>query len=182
MKSIDVRLKAMLLTLGLVLSIVIIVNFWPAVINQQQSDVADLSQESKTVFLFDNAVYDLRKRRYRQAIEGFQEVLKTAPTMPEAYVNIGFAKLELKQYEQAKQAFNTALDLRTSQVNAYWGLAVSLEGLCDIPAATGAMKTYTHLARQDDPYLKKANAALWEWDQLKKAAAQRGKSKILCQQ
>ena len=181
MKPVDVRFKAMLLTLGLVLSIVIIVNFWPAVINQQQADVADLSQESLTTLLFDNAINNLRKRRYLQAIEGFREVLKTTPTMPEAYVNIGFARLELKQYEQAKQAFNTALDLRSSQVNAYWGLAVSLEGLCDIPAATGAMKTYTHLARQDDPYLKKANAALWEWDQLKKSAEQYGKSKFVCQ-
>lgn len=70
---------------------------------------------------------------------------------PEAYVNIGFAYLEIKQFEQAKQVFNTALDLRNGQVNAYWGLAVSLEGLCDIPAAIGAMKTYTHLAKQDDP-------------------------------
>ncbi len=43
------------------------------------------------------------------------------------------------------------------------------------------MKTYTHLANQDDPYLKKANAALWEWDQLNKAAEQHGKSKIVCQ-
>lgn len=180
MKSLDVRLKAVFLTLGLVLSIVAIVNFWPETINYQQADVVDVSQQSLTASLFNNAVNDLRKRRYRQAIEGFREVLKTAPTMPEAYVNIGFANLELKQYEQAKQAFNTALDLRTGQVNAYWGLAVSLEGLCDIPAAIGAMKTYAHLAKQDAPYLKKANAALWEWDQLKKAAEQGGKSKIVC--
>ena len=181
MKSVDVRLKAVLLTLGLVLTIVIIINFWPDTFNQQQADVAYLSQKSATASLFDNAVIDLRKRRYRQAIEGFREVLKTAPTMPEAYVNIGFANLEVKQYEQAKQAFNTVLNLRPVQVNAYWGLAVSLEGLCDIPAAIGAMKTYTHLANQGDPYLKKANAALWEWDQLKKAAELRGKGKIVCQ-
>ena len=43
------------------------------------------------------------------------------------------------------------------------------------------MKTYTHLARRDDPYLKKANAALWEWDQLKKTAKQSGNNEITCQ-
>ena len=180
MKGVDVRLKAVFLTLGLVITIVIIVKFWPDAFNQQQADVANISLEPKTASLFNNALNDLRKRRYRQAIEGFRELLKTAPTMPEAYVNIGFANLELKQYEQAKQAFNAALDLRSGQVNAYWGLAVSLEGLCDIPTAIGAMKTYTHLAKQDDPYLNKANAALWEWDHLKKAAEQGGKNKIVC--
>ena len=53
-------------------------------------------------------------------------------------------------------------------MNAYWGLAVSLEGLCDIAGAMGAMRTYIHLAPADDPFLVKANAALWEWEQVKR--------------
>jgi hypothetical protein len=44
---------------------------------------------------------------------------------------------------------------------------VSLEGLCDIAGATGAMRTYIHLAPADDPFLVKARAALWEWEQMK---------------
>jgi len=180
MKRLDIRLKAMFLTLGLVLSIVIIVNFWPDATNQQQTGATGLSPESVTESWFNTAVNDLRKRHYRLAIEGFREVLKTAPTMPEAYVNIGFANLELKQYEQAKQAFNAALNLRPGQINAYWGLAVSLEALCDIPAAIGAMRSYVHLARSDDVYLKKANAALWEWDQLRKASELDAKNNIAC--
>lgn len=180
MKHIDIRLKALLLVSGLVVSIVIIIKLWPDVLLQEQTSVDDISQKSMTTVLFNNAVTDLRKRHYRQAIDGFRQVLKLAPTMPEAYVNIGFANLEIKEYKQAKQAFNMALDLRVGQINAYWGLAVSLEGLCDIPAAIGAMRTYTHLAKKNDPYLKKANAALWEWDQMKKSAEQKSDNKIVC--
>jgi len=172
MKTIDIRLKSTLLTLALVFMIVLVVNFWPDIVNQPMPDVAEPAPGSNTSVLFDRAVTDLRKRHYRQAIESFRKVLKSSPTMPEAYANIGFAHIELKQYELAKQAFNTTLELRPGQVNAYWGLAVSLEGLGDIPAAMGAMKTYVHLARPDDVYLKKANAALWEWQQMKKTAAQ----------
>jgi len=176
MKRIGIRLQSTLLTLVLVFMIVLVVDFWTDAMNLQQTDITGLSQDSVIASLFDKAVNDLRNRSYRQAIEGFRKVLKKTPTMPEAYVNIGFAHLELKQFELAKQAFNTALDLRVGQINAYWGLAVSLEGLCDIPAAIGAMKTYTHLAKKDDPYLKKANAALWEWNQLKKAGCENGSS------
>lgn len=182
MKGFDVRLKALLLTLLLVITIASAVKLWPGSVDLQQTHTADLLTGPATVSLFNNAVSDLRQRRYRQAIKGFRAVLKTTPTMPEAYVNIGFANLELKHYALAKQAFNTALTLRSGQVNAYWGLAVSLEGLCDIPAATGAMKTFVHLAKQDDPYLKKANAALWEWRQMKITAAHRDNKNIECQQ
>ena len=172
MKRLDVRLKAVMLTLALVSAVALIVTFWPGTNNQQVSMAVTLPADSALAAQFNLAVNALRKRHYRQAIEGFRAVLNVAPTMPEAYVNIGFAQLQLKQYGLAKQAFNTALELRTGQINAYWGLAVSLEGLCDIPAAIGAMKTFVHLAKQENPYLKRANAALWEWGQLKKTAEQ----------
>ena len=31
-------------------------------------------------------------------------------------------------------------------------------------AARGAMRTYAHLAPKDDPFRRKAEAALWEWE------------------
>jgi len=171
MKAFDPRLKALLLTTMLVVSIVLLIKLWPDGYHQQLPESSALSPDSTTSLLFNRAVSDLRQRHYRQAIEGFREVLNTVPSLPEAYVNIGFAHVELKQYAQAKEAFKVALELRSGQVNAYWGLAVSLEGLCDIPAAIGAMKTYVHLAKQDDPYMMKARAALWEWEQLKATTA-----------
>ena len=80
------------------------------------------------------------------------------------------------------QSFQTAIDLRPTQVNAYWGLAVSLEGLCDIAGAMGAMRTYVHLAPADDPFLIKANAALWEWEQLKTSGDENQQGIEACKQ
>ena len=48
---------------------------------------------------------------------------------------------------------------------------MALEGGGDLEGAVGAMRTFVHLSRQDDPFIPKARAALWEWqDEL---AAQR---------
>lgn len=170
MKRKDVRIRTVGLTVFLVAAVAGIVRFWPA----QTTPVSDaLQDEAGAVDAairrhFDYAVEQLRTGHYERAINGFRAVLEQAPGMPEAYVNMGFAQNELQRFEQAAQSFQAAIDLRPSQVNAYWGLAVSLEGLCDIPGATGAMRTYVHLAGPDDPYLTKANAALWEWEAMKK--------------
>jgi len=180
MKRQDVRLKTLVLTLALVCAVALVVSFWPDTNKQQVSVEAALPADSEIMTQFNSAVNALRERRYWQSIEGFRAVLNQAPTMPEAYVNIGFAHLELKHFELAKQAFNTALELRADQINAYWGLAVSLEGLCEIAVAIGAMRTFVHLAKKDSPYLRKANAALWEWDQMKKEAELRDDKIIVC--
>jgi Flp pilus assembly protein TadD len=190
--AMDVRLRAALLTILLVVMVAAAVQFWPAstpsttavapsepVLHDSQNDNAKDSQLKRH---FDRAVTQLRAGHYQQAINGFRAVLEQAPAMPEAYINLGFAYVELQQFEQALQSFQTAIDLRPGQVNAYWGLAVSLEGLCDIPGAIGAMRTYVHLAEADDPYLVKANAALWEWQQIKHAGADAGQSAHECYQ
>lgn len=174
---IDVRLRAVLLTLFLVVTIAAVIQFWPAstpsttavvpaqpVQHVSQKNNANDSQLKRH---FDWAVTQLRTGHYQQAINGFRAVLEQSPAMPEAYINTGFAYIELQQYEPAMKSFQTAIDLRPSQVNAYWGLAVSLEGVCDIAGAKGAMRTYIHLAPTDDPFIVKARAALWEWEQLK---------------
>ena len=54
--------------------------------------------------------------------------------------------------------------MRPEQANAYWGLAVALEKLGDLHVALGAMRTYIHLSPADDPYVRRARSALWEWD------------------
>ena len=178
----DVRLRAVLLTVFLVVIIAAVVQFWPASTPTPTPSTTTTTaatatmpaevtaSESQLKRHFDWAVTQLSSGHYQQAINGFRAVLEQSPAMPEAYINTGFAHIELQQYEQAMKSFQTAIDLRPTQVNAYWGLAVSLEGLCDIAGATGAMRTYIHLAPADDPFLVKARAALWEWEQLKTAA------------
>ena len=172
MKRSDIRIRAIVLTLFLVVPLATLVHFWselPVTVDSAAS-VQKPAENSQVRRHFDWAVSQLRSGHYQQAINGFRAVLEQSPAMPEAYINTGFAHIELAQFDRALHAFRTAVDLRPGQVNAYWGLAVSLEGLCDIPAAIGAMRTYVHLAQPGDPFLVKANAALWEWEQQKATA------------
>lgn len=121
---------------------------------------------------FEQAVVMLHAKRYEHAVVALQRVLVLSPQMPEALVNLGFAWLGLKDAAQAQQAFEAAIDRRPSQANAYYGLAMALEQLGDPAAALGAMRSYLHLARADDPYRTRARAALWEWEsQLGRRAA-----------
>jgi len=114
----------------------------------------------------------LHARQYEHAVTAFHRVLELAPQMPEAHVNMGFALIGLERHAAARDFFESALALRDDQLNAYYGLAEALEGLGDLPGAVGAMRTYIHLAAQDDPYRRKAEAALWEWeDQLQRRRA-----------
>ncbi len=113
---------------------------------------------------FQQAVALLQHGEYDYAVQGFHEVLKVAPDMPEAHVNMGFALLGLEEFAAAKSFFDTATNLRPGQSNAYYGLAIAHEGLGELPQAVAAMRTYTHVADGDEQYRRKAEAAIWEWE------------------
>ena len=129
---------------------------------------------------FDQAVVMLHAREYRHAMTALHEVLKVTPNMPEAHVNMGYAYLGLKKHREAKDFFNTALDIRPSQINAYYGLALALYELDEYEGASGAIKTYIHRTSKDDPYMRKAQALLWEleykWKQVNKKALKENKN------
>jgi Flp pilus assembly protein TadD len=112
---------------------------------------------------FTQAVVMLHARQYEHAVTVLHRLLQIAPEVPELHVNMGFALLGLKDYALARDFFVGATELRAAQANAYYGLAIALEGLGDRPAALGAMRTFVHLTVPDDPWLPKARAALWEW-------------------
>lgn len=113
---------------------------------------------------FEQALVMLHAKQYDHAVAALQRVITLAPRLPEAQVNLGFAWLGLHDAAQAQRAFETAIELRTNQANAYYGLAMALEQRGDLPAALGAMRSFVHLSRADDPYRAKARAALWEWE------------------
>lgn len=121
---------------------------------------------------FQQGVMMLHAKQHEHALTAFHRVLELAPEMPEAHVNMGYALLGLQRYDAARQFFEGAIALRTRQLNAYFGLAVALEGMRDLPGAIGAMRTYAHLAKPDDPYRRKAEAAVWEWQAASRLAAQ----------
>ena len=116
----------------------------------------------------------LHAKRYDDAITAFHRVLLLDPYMPEANVNMGFALLGLERYVAAKDFFESAIALRTDQINAYYGLAVALAGTQDTAAALGAMRTYQHLAPADDAYRDKAGLFIKEWEGMREQ--QRGET------
>lgn len=113
---------------------------------------------------FREAVRLLQAREHAQAAAALHRLLQAAPEVPEVQVNLGYAMLGLEKYAAARDTFRAAIHLRPGQANAYYGLAESLEALGDLPGALGAMKTYVHLNAPDDPFVRKAHAAIWEWE------------------
>lgn len=113
---------------------------------------------------FARGVALLNEKKFDAAASEWHRVLALAPQMPEAQVNMGFAMLGAARYAVARDFFDTAINLNTSQFNAYYGLAMALEGLGDVPGALGAMRSYVHLNKAEDTYLVKARAAIWEWE------------------
>lgn len=112
---------------------------------------------------FTQGIIMLHAKQYEHALTAFFRVMEIAPGMPEAYVNAGFSLLGLQRFQEAHDVFDYATQLRRDQTNAYYGLALALEGIGDLPGALGAMQTYAHLAGKDDPHRAKAEADLVKW-------------------
>ena len=128
--------------------------------------LADLSDQQKHLLQqrFDQAAALIHAKQYDYAVMALTEVIKLQPRLPEAHANLGYSYLGLKQYQAAVRAFTNAINLRPNQVNAYYGLAESYEGLKDYEAALGAMRSYVHLSPPKDPFVTRAQAAIWEWE------------------
>ncbi len=113
---------------------------------------------------FEQAVFMLHAGRYDDAATALHAVLLLSPRLVAAHVNMGYALLGLGRYKAAADFFRQAIDLDPYQGNAYWGLAEVLEAEGDLPGALGAMRTYIHLAKPGDPFVRRARSALWEWE------------------
>ena len=119
---------------------------------------------------FQQAAVMLHAGQYEFALTALERVLALAPRLPEAHVNAGFALVELGRPALAERHFRTAIDLRPDQANAYYGLALVREATGDYAGALGAMRTFAHLSPPDTPQLRRAWAAIWEWQGRRDAA------------
>ncbi len=108
----------------------------------------------------------MRQGRPKDALAMFELAHRRNPNIPEVHVNIGYVLLETQQWQAAYNAFDEATILRPEQANAYYGMAEALEKLGSIQGAIGAMNTYIHLTKNDSPFKRKAEAAIWEWKQI----------------
>lgn len=125
------------------------------------------SREQELRELFHQGAMLLQQRRHAEAAATLARVLQLAPQLTEAQANMGFAQLGLGRTAAAREHFEQALRLNERHLNAYYGLALCLERSGDLDAALGAMRVYVHLAPQDDPYARKAWAAIWEWQAIR---------------
>lgn len=162
----DVRLPALAATLLLTLASGLLIQHWPSGPTLVPPSAAERELQQR----FSLAAQLLAARHYQEAVDALHALMLQAPQMPEVHVNMGYALLGLEKHERARDFFATAIELRSTQMNAYYGLAVALEGMGDLPGAVAAMHAYVHRSAPDDPFVRKAEAAIWEWqDQLGRA-------------
>lgn len=122
---------------------------------------------------FEHAVMLLHTKRFAAAEAAWQALVREAPGLPEARVNLGFSLLGLGQNRRARAAFERALDLHAGQQNAYYGLALCYEREGDLELALGAMRVFVHLGGGETRHQRKAMAAIWEWSAKHRQAAER---------
>ena len=172
----DLRVPAIVLALTLVVGGGLLLDRIPDSSNERLANEKHVREMKRKEIddRFQQGLVMLHARQYDHALTAFHRVLQLAPEMPEAHVNAGFALIGMKRFREAHDFFEGATALRVQQVNAYYGLAIALEGLQDLPAAIGAMETYMHLTKADDPYRRKAEAALWEWREALRVAGAKG--------
>ena len=172
----DVRRRAVAMTVTMVVLLGAALAWWPDSDRWREwfgsanaeararADHAARQRQAEIRTRFDQGVVMLHARKYEHAITAFHRVLELEPRMPEAHVNMGFALLGEQRFEAARDFFSSATELRRDQLNAYYGLALALKGLDDLPGAVGAMRAYLHRARDDDAFRPKAQAALAQWE------------------
>lgn len=175
-KKRDIRIRVLAMTALVVTTLAVLIQQLP-INNQEVTTIntifdtnhhAKQQKQTEIAKRFEQAVLMLHAEQYDYAVAALHRVLELAPNMPEAHVNMGFALLGGGNFDAAHDFFQSAIALRPSQSNAYWGLAVSLEALCDIEGAMGAMRTFIHLGDPQNKFMTRAKAALWEWETIQK--------------
>ena len=117
--------------------------------------------------IFQNGVLLMQAGKYEEAAAFWHQALLLDDGIVEVKVNLGFTLYELGHFLQARDFFVAALEQNAYQANAYFGLAIVSEQMGDLEGALGAMRSFIHLSdgtQQDDGFVRRARAALWEWE------------------
>jgi tetratricopeptide (TPR) repeat protein len=96
-----------------------------------------LSSEDRVATLVNRGILKARAGNLNEAIADYDEALSRDPNQAEAYLNKGFALLNVPEAErQAKPMFDTALEKKTRRPElAYYGRAVAHELTGEVRAA-----------------------------------------------
>lgn len=79
-------------------------------------------------------IIDIRRGEIIKALGHFQRAYQLSPTMFEAWVNYGTINLSFRGYQDAREAFQHAVELRNDSYDAHIGLGVALRGLARVDA------------------------------------------------
>ncbi len=74
-------------------------------------------------------IVDIRRGEIIKALGHFQRAFQLNPSMFEAWVNYGTINLSFRGYQDAREAFQHAVELRADNYDAHVGLGVALRGL-----------------------------------------------------
>ncbi len=74
-------------------------------------------------------IVDIRRGEIIKALGHFQRAYQLNPSMFEAWVNYGTINLSFRGYQDAREAFQHAVELRADSYDAHIGLGVALRGL-----------------------------------------------------
>jgi len=81
-------------------------------------------------------VLRLRRARYEEATQDFNDAVRLAPDLGEAYVNRGAAAVGRHQFAQALTDINRSIELGVDEpAKAYFNRAMAYEGLGNVKAA-----------------------------------------------
>ncbi|MBF0629270.1 MAG: tetratricopeptide repeat protein [Magnetococcales bacterium] len=167
------------LTALAVAAIAAVIEIWPhpATVTTLSAPAAPpQTEQTELQRRFEQGAVMLHAKEYEHAMTAFHWVLKQAPKLPEAHVNMGFALLGLGRAKAAEDFFRGAIELNPYRANAYYGLAQALEEQKDLRGALGAMRAFIHLTKAEDPFLPKARSALWEWENQLKTPPEESKA------
>jgi tetratricopeptide (TPR) repeat protein len=109
----------------------------------------------------------LAERNFLAAIELLKELIKRTPKEAQPYLLMGLALEGAGNLKLARQYYEAAIDRDPQMADAYFGYATTSEGLGELDAALGGMRSFLHVQRDADPYrlrVAQARSAIWEWE------------------
>ncbi len=161
-KQRDIRLRAIVITLSLVLLTGFGLYLLPGKtgietpLRMAESSPTPFKPDARFDKQFRDAALLLHRKKYVEALEAWEGLVEKAPQMPETWVNLGYTLLGLNRHQVAEKVFQKAISLRSSQANAYFGLALALEGQDKYSDAAFNMQAFVERSAKTDPYVKVA--------------------------
>lgn len=128
---------------------------------------AQATPEAHRRALRQQARTELAAKRFKEAIRPLEQLIALAPGDAQAHMLMGLALEGANNFELARRYYEAAIDRDLLMADAYFGYATTSEALGDLESALGAMRSFLHVQKDNDPYrmrVAQARSAIWEWE------------------